>query len=74
MTDLCDIHGLVLGSPHHPQTSGKQGNVGNTLTALLKYDIKTRELDKVNSPATACFSSLEGMVTSSWSLLPLLSR
>ena len=41
MTDLCDIHGLILCSPHHPQTSSKQSNVGNTLTTLLKYEMET---------------------------------
>ena len=41
MTDLCDVHGLILSSPHHPQTSGKQSNVGNTLATLLKYEMET---------------------------------
>ena len=43
MNDLSDVHGLVLSSPHHPQSSSEQGNVGNTSTTLLKLCcIKTK--------------------------------
>ena len=67
--DLGDIHGLFLRAPHYSQTSGKQGYVGQTLAALfddlIEYVILVIMNDIMhNLPATACFSDLEGMLSS----------